>query len=470
MGGMKVTGPLCLELEEFRGHSAAKRFFNEKGIILSAHFDTVWWTGYDCAISGYPKPFQTFITKQVSWWCGCNSKLSLWEDNIVNKCPQCGLKHENSKHLTRCKDPRRVLQLKKSIKTIMDIMDKANVALELIDMIETYLLNQGRRTMVDCTLPSLRFLPIFIDIINLGWDCFEKGRIPYSFIGTIKPMLLRCNPHGSIEKWGANLIQSLLSLTHKQWLYHNSNVHYISEGLTAQQHEELQAKIYELMKTKQSALLQQHWHFLTIDFVELGRGPTLACQVWVANMEMAISVFKVVRGNFCTQESLCMLRTLLETPTIKPLPLIQNDITSPTNILWWIKLHPTLFTASYQGRTVRLPWTLYTKHCNHNHSSSCPRRFSLFPTSPQRKQTPMSKTPWQLFPLFYPTVAPQPYDKIMAHLNCLHVQKKTVATSGSSLIWWHTSLDVLGIVTLVFILPCCDCSVPWRKRKTKFIK
>ncbi len=144
---MKVTGPLCLELEEFWSHTTAKRFFNEKGIVLMAYFDTAWWTGYDRAISGYPKPFRTFITKQVSRWCACNSKLSHWEDNIVNKGPQCELKQENWKHLTRCRDPGRVLQLKKSIETIMDIMDKANVALELIDMIEIYLLNQGRRTI-----------------------------------------------------------------------------------------------------------------------------------------------------------------------------------------------------------------------------------------------------------------------------------------------------------------------------------
>jgi hypothetical protein len=168
MGGMKVKGPLHLELEEFCGRTTAKRLFNEKEIILSAYFDTVWLMGYDPAILGYPKPFRTLITKQVSGWCGCNSKLSLWEDNIVNKCPQCGLKHENLKHLTRCRDPGWVLQLKKSIKTIMEVMDKANVASELIDMIETYLLNQGRRTMVDCTLLSSRFLPISIDIDNLG--------------------------------------------------------------------------------------------------------------------------------------------------------------------------------------------------------------------------------------------------------------------------------------------------------------
>ncbi len=151
--------------------------------------------------------------------------------------------------------PRAGAPTKNSIKTIMDIIDKANVASELIDMIETYLLNQGRWTMGECTLPFSRFLPISIDIDNLGWNCFVEGRIPYSLIGTIKPMLLQYNPRGLVEKWGANLIQSLLSLTHKEWLYRNSDVHYISEGLTAWQHDELQAKIYKLMKTKQSALL-----------------------------------------------------------------------------------------------------------------------------------------------------------------------------------------------------------------------
>ncbi len=46
MGGKMVTGPLCLEVEEFWGRLTAKNFFNKKGIILSAHFDSVWWISY----------------------------------------------------------------------------------------------------------------------------------------------------------------------------------------------------------------------------------------------------------------------------------------------------------------------------------------------------------------------------------------------------------------------------------------
>jgi hypothetical protein len=41
MGGEKATGPLQLELEEFWGCLTTKKFFNEKGIILSTRFDSV---------------------------------------------------------------------------------------------------------------------------------------------------------------------------------------------------------------------------------------------------------------------------------------------------------------------------------------------------------------------------------------------------------------------------------------------
>jgi hypothetical protein len=144
LGGRKVIGSLREELEEFWGRSTAKRFFHKKGIVSLFHFDSIWWLGYDRAMSGYPKLFRTFTTKQVSGWCGCNSKLSLWKETVINRCPQCGCKNETSKHLTRCTDPGRLLQLHSSIETIMDVLDSSNVAPALADMIETNLLNQGR--------------------------------------------------------------------------------------------------------------------------------------------------------------------------------------------------------------------------------------------------------------------------------------------------------------------------------------
>ena len=48
---------------------------------------------------------------------------------------------------------------------------------------------------------------------------------------------------------------------------------------------------------------------MEVDFIKLGSGTTIARQVWIANVEMAISVAKVGRGNFCTQETLLLLQT-----------------------------------------------------------------------------------------------------------------------------------------------------------------
>jgi hypothetical protein len=87
MGGKKITESPRSGLEEYWGRLTAKKFFNDKKIVLATHFDTIWWDGYYRAMAGYPKTFRTFVTKQVSGWCGSNSKLLLWEEGVENKCP-----------------------------------------------------------------------------------------------------------------------------------------------------------------------------------------------------------------------------------------------------------------------------------------------------------------------------------------------------------------------------------------------
>jgi hypothetical protein len=151
----------------------------------------------------------------------------------------------------------------------------------------------------------------------------------------IKPMFFRYKPRGSIKRWGTKFIKSLIGLTHKQWLHRNNNVHHVSEGLTLRQHKELTAKTKVLMKTKRSALLGQHGHYLSTNFDKLGHGPTLACQVWVANIEMAISIAKVAKGNFCTHETLQQLHIPLAFPPTQPSPpvsLSDISICSPPHL------------------------------------------------------------------------------------------------------------------------------------------
>jgi hypothetical protein len=185
MGGKRITGSPRAELEEYWGQSTAKKFFHEKKIVLAAHFESIWWLEYEKAMAGYPKTFRTFVTKQVSGWCGCNSKLLLWEEGVNNKCPQCGCKHENSKHLTQCTDLGRLMQLRQSIECVMDVLSDANTDQNLSNMIEAYLLAQGRCMMKDCSYSHSPYKHVASAVDNLGWDCFVEGRIPQALIDAV---------------------------------------------------------------------------------------------------------------------------------------------------------------------------------------------------------------------------------------------------------------------------------------------
>jgi hypothetical protein len=420
MGGKKITGPPRAELEEFWGRSTAKRFFNEKKIVPAVHFDSVWWLGYEKAMAGYPKTFRTFVTKQVSGWCGCNSKLSLWEKSVDSKCPQCGCEHENSKHLTRCTDPGRLMQLRQSIEGVMDILSEANVDQHLSDIIEAYLLAQGRRTMKDC-VPSLSpYNRVATAIDNLGWDCFVEGRIPYVLIDTVKPMLRRYTPRSSVELWGARFIKSLLSITHKQWLYRNSDVHHAIDGLSARKHQELTAKIHFLLKTKKGSLHERHRHLMEVDFAKLGSGTTIARQVWVANVEMAISVSNIARANLCTQETLRLLRMpLRKTSSL----MTKKNVQLPTP---FIKIgttatkQPRKSTSLHKARVSLIsksPYYYSRKHLNPLPSS---QEQSLLPVRIRQHRNTMHKHPRQVFPTATPTTGLRPNDKIREHLHRLH--------------------------------------------------
>ena len=127
--------------------------------------------------------------------------------------------------------------------------------------------------MADCTQQSSPYWNLAININNLGWDCFVEGCLPLSLIDSIRPMFRRYKPHGSVNLWGIKFIKGLIGLTHKQWLYRNNNIHYINNGLTLKQHEELTAKINMLLKTWHGTLLHRHRHYMWTKFEELGSGP-----------------------------------------------------------------------------------------------------------------------------------------------------------------------------------------------------
>ncbi len=210
-------------------------------------------------------------------------------------------------------------------------------------------------------------------------------------------MFHRYKTRGSIKIWGTKFIKSLISLTHKQWLYRNCGMHYISNGLSSRQHDKLTSKIKELMKTKRTALLGRHRHYTNTNFNTLCCRPTIARQVWVANMEMAISIAKVAKGNFCTQETLRQLRTPLALPTIQHTPIttpinVCNTSPNPSPIHHAPVITPR--TCTCHASPTKTP---YSKPLTNHRSSTPPHHLTLFPIFLRCNNTSKSKSPHHFF-------------------------------------------------------------------------
>jgi len=132
---------------------------------------------------------------------------------------------------------------------------------------------------------------------QLGWDNFVEGRISKVFLEAVKPDLAGKRYRMKPERWCKTLICKLLELTHKQWLFRNSHVHYKKlDGLTLAQHDQIFKKVMKPMWTDPSDLLTKHRHLLEEDFEKLGDNTADARKIWIASMESALASADHVRS------------------------------------------------------------------------------------------------------------------------------------------------------------------------------
>jgi hypothetical protein len=147
-------------------------------------------------------------------------------------------------------------------------------------------------------------------------------------------------------RWGASFLKSLLSNTHKQWLFRNSDVHHIIDGLMTHQHALLNQCIHDLIQTTPKLpkeLLPMHYHLLQQDFAQLGNADTLQQQIWVASMESALGAASHFSYSHLTPCSLHRFFCPQSHPCLSlsgAIPSRQNKPTTSPNTL------PTMSTNS----------------------------------------------------------------------------------------------------------------------------
>jgi hypothetical protein len=296
--GKKVTGSLRSAFNQHWSHRTAREFFHERGIVSKYEFHLIWWDGVEKAMFGFPQMFRTFVTKQCSKFCGTNRQLARIDPTIANICPSCGQNDESSKHITRCKDPGRRAMLEHTVDELRTWMATTPTNPHLHNMIARYLLAQDSKPMVACVASHSPMLQSLAEVQDkLGWDNFVEGRISTCFVEAVRQDLEKHKARTTPERWCQTLVSKLLQLTHKQWLFRNSHVHYKKlEGLTAQQHEKIFDRVKELMWTDPSELLSKHKYLLEEDFQMLGETSSGQRQNWIASMESALAAAKHVRA------------------------------------------------------------------------------------------------------------------------------------------------------------------------------
>jgi hypothetical protein len=113
----------------------------------------ILYGGLVCALQwkAIPKMFCIFVCKQVSGWCGSNSKISLWDQASAMPALIVALQNKTSKHMTQCSHKGRVTLFHESIHNVIVCLGFVNVDVELTTMAEAYLLGQGSISMESLT-------------------------------------------------------------------------------------------------------------------------------------------------------------------------------------------------------------------------------------------------------------------------------------------------------------------------------
>ena len=327
VGGAKVTHNPRVAISNHWGGQVARQLYHDRNIVHKRDFPLVYWTGVEQVMSSYPEMFRTWVTKQVSHFCGTNRQLSRIDPEVINKCPNCGCVDESPSHITKCLDSGRTEMFAESVKELETWLQAQRTGHELTGMITSYLLARGGKTLSSLISPSSPFslLARFHD--RLGWDNFLEGRISTLWVEMRHHEVESDNLQTTAEYWAKGLIRRLIQIIHRQWIYRNSTVHMkVKGGLTQTQHDHLMNTIEDYLHVDPMSLLPEDRSLLTIDFDALAAAPPGHQETWAAEMETAVSAAGHIRdGSRQALQSRYFSEPTPRLPVIQEEPAIDNE-------------------------------------------------------------------------------------------------------------------------------------------------
>ena len=135
--GVKITSQVAPAIRYALGKVEARRFYtkavdrvrgsNRGGLgWRDQDFDAVDWEALSRALKQKPEGFQLWLSKQSIGVCATQKNTARIQDILDNRCPNCGKRGEDNKHLNRCHDPGRVRLVWDGIRNLCKWMKKRN--------------------------------------------------------------------------------------------------------------------------------------------------------------------------------------------------------------------------------------------------------------------------------------------------------------------------------------------------------
>jgi hypothetical protein len=119
--------------------------------------------------------------------------------------------------------------------------------------------------------------------------------------------------------WAKKFVNFLLRITHRQWSFRNSVIHFKIEGRTPAQHEEIIREFQELLQIDPKTLLPKYRHlYKDEDFEALGRSSSTNKLYWISAAKSAIAASAIERKRRQRQQHDTQVQRNLDKSTDSP--------------------------------------------------------------------------------------------------------------------------------------------------------
>jgi hypothetical protein len=294
LGPRKVTKSLRPSILHHSSRRIAKQVFGfgPRGskIINEEQFELIYWDIFPRVLKKFPSSFRDWLSKTVTGCCGINHFLSYWKPGVRDVCPSCKYPGETIMHITRCPEVGRTTIFYEMVTDLEQWMADNYTPSTITEMVSTYLRNRGTESMSSRLTPHSHFFALASAFDFLGWRCLLEGRIPTLLVQEMHNHLANTPSRIGALDWAAGFVERLLRITHRQWQYRNSVVHYKVDGLTQDEHEAVISRFEELLQIDPSQLLSKHRHlFESQNFEDLGTASAVTKQYWIYSVESALA-------------------------------------------------------------------------------------------------------------------------------------------------------------------------------------